>query len=144
MIKQVIVVFFLLLTINTHSISLAENNNQVTIIYDSFSKPNDMKKDWGFSALIEFDGKKILFDAGNNVDTFKPNIKAANVNLIELDFVVISHRHGDHTTGISYLLEVIPDIPIYVPIEKLGIFGGNLPSTFYPTSCRTTKPYADI
>lgn len=130
--KQAIVVFFLLLTINTHSISFAENNNQVTILYDSFSKPNDMKKDWGFSALIEFNGKKILFDAGNNVDAFKHNIETANVNLVELDFVVISHRHGDHTIGISYLLEVNPDIPIYVPNEKFGIFGGNLPGTFYP------------
>jgi hypothetical protein len=29
-----------------------------------------MKKDWGFSALIEYDGKRVLFDTGNNADIF--------------------------------------------------------------------------
>ncbi len=110
----------------------ADSLNQITILYDAFGKSNNMKKDWGFSAFIEFNGKKILFDAGNNVAIFKHNVETAGINLRELDYAVISHRHGDHTTGLTYLFEVNPTISVYVPKEKFGIFGGNLPGTFYP------------
>ena len=40
-----------------------------------------MKKDWGFSALIEYGGKRILFDTGNNSDIFAQNVKAKGVDL---------------------------------------------------------------
>jgi hypothetical protein len=53
-----------------------------------------MKKDWGFSALIEVAGKRILFDTGNDRDIFAANVKAKRVDLTNLDFVVVSHRHS--------------------------------------------------
>ncbi|MGH8679530.1 MAG: hypothetical protein ACREUQ_14415, partial [Burkholderiales bacterium] len=40
--------------------------NRVTILYDAFGQSEDMTKDWGFSALVEYGGKRILFDTGNN------------------------------------------------------------------------------
>jgi 7,8-dihydropterin-6-yl-methyl-4-(beta-D-ribofuranosyl)aminobenzene 5'-phosphate synthase len=40
--------------------------DRVTILYDAFSDSPKVTKDWGFSALIEHDGKRILFDTGNN------------------------------------------------------------------------------
>ncbi|PYK08048.1 MAG: MBL fold metallo-hydrolase, partial [Verrucomicrobia bacterium] len=40
--------------------------DRITILYDAFGKPSGMKKDWGYSALLEFGGKRILFDTGNN------------------------------------------------------------------------------
>jgi hypothetical protein len=64
-----------------------------------------MKKDWGFAALLEIGGRRILFDAGNNPDVFAHNVKAAGVDLGKLDFVVMSHRHGDHMGGMTYLLD---------------------------------------
>ena len=48
---------------------------QITILYDAFGKPSTMKKDWGFSALIEYGGKRILFDTGNNADIFAHNVQ---------------------------------------------------------------------
>lgn len=74
---------------------------EVTVLYDAFGKPSAMKKDWGFSALIEHRGKRILFDTGNNADIFAHNVKAKGVDLTTLDFVVVSHRHGDHTRSLS-------------------------------------------
>src|SRR4051812_959426 len=41
---------------------------QITVLYDAFGKTSTMTKDWGFSALIEYGGKRILFDTGNNAD----------------------------------------------------------------------------
>ena len=101
--------------------------DRVTILYDAFSDSKEIIKDWGFSALVERGGKRILFDTGNNAATFEHNVKAIGVDLSKLDFVVISHRHTDHTTGLKYLLSVNPNVPIYAPMESFGIFGGAVP-----------------
>jgi len=102
--------------------------DRVTILYDAFSDSKEIIKDWGFSALVEHDGKRILFDTGNNAATFEHNVKAIGVDLSKLDFVVISHRHTDHTTGLKYLLSVNPNVPVYAPMESFGIFGGAVPA----------------
>jgi 7,8-dihydropterin-6-yl-methyl-4-(beta-D-ribofuranosyl)aminobenzene 5'-phosphate synthase len=42
--------------------------NRVTILYDAFGHHQGLIRDWGFAALVEHDGKRILFDTGNNAD----------------------------------------------------------------------------
>ncbi|MGA8929792.1 MAG: MBL fold metallo-hydrolase, partial [Pseudolabrys sp.] len=54
--------------------------NRITILYDAFGKDASMRKDWGFSALVEIGGKRILFDT-DNIDVFAANVKAKNVDL---------------------------------------------------------------
>ena len=105
---------------------------RITVLYDAFGKDAAMTKDWGYAALVEINGKRILFDTGNNPTIFAKNVKAKGVDLTNLDFVVLSHRHGDHTSGVSYLLTVNPKVKIYAPAEGLGgIFGTEVPSKFY-------------
>ena len=79
--------------------------DKVTILYDAFGESKELTKDWGFSALVEHNGKRILFDTGNDAAIFEHNVKALGVDLTKLDFVVISHRHADHTTGLRYVLK---------------------------------------
>ena len=43
----------------------AQAANRITILYDAFGKSSSLKKDWGFSAFVEYNGKRILFDTGN-------------------------------------------------------------------------------
>lgn len=105
--------------------------NQVTILYDAFGRPSAMTKDWGYSALVEHGGKRILFDTGNNPDIFARNVEVAGVDLARLDFVIISHRHLDHSAGLAHLLRANPAVRIYVPKESFGVFGSSLPSKFY-------------
>ena len=105
--------------------------NRITILYDAFGKDASMRKDWGFSALVEIAGKRILFDTGDNRDIFAANVKAKNVDLTKLDFVVLSHRHGDHMAGLAHVLSVNPKVKIYTPKEGFGIYGSSLPSSFY-------------
>jgi len=104
---------------------------QITVLYDAFGKDPAMQKDWGYAALVEYGGKRILFDTGNNPDVLEQNAKAKRVDLSKLDFVVMSHRHGDHMGGLSYLLRVNPRVKIYAPKEGFGVYGADLPSTFY-------------
>ncbi len=111
--------------------SRAQTANRVTILYDAFGKSPGVTKDWGFSALVEFGGKRILFDTGNNAQIFAGNVKALGVDLRKLDFVVISHRHGDHTSGLNHLLSVNPEVTIYTPDEPFGSFGRGVPNSFY-------------
>src|SRR5207244_11015097 len=67
----------------------------------------------------------------NNADVFANNVRTLGVDLKTIDFVVISHRHGDHTAGLNYLLTVNPGVKIYAPKESFGVFGAALPGTFY-------------
>ncbi len=110
---------------------MSKQNHQITVVYDAFGKDAAMKKDWGYSALVEVAGKRILFDTGNDAATFAQNVKAKNIDLRQLDFVVMSHRHSDHMSGLSHLLSVNPKVKIYAPKEGFGIYGSSLPSSFY-------------
>ncbi|HEX6827438.1 MAG TPA: MBL fold metallo-hydrolase, partial [Burkholderiales bacterium] len=104
---------------------------RITILYDAFGKTSDMQKDWGFAALVEYGGKRILFDTGDNADILARNAKAKGVDLSSLDFVVMSHRHGDHMAGLSHVLSVNPKVKIYAPKENFGVYGFSLPGSFY-------------
>jgi 7,8-dihydropterin-6-yl-methyl-4-(beta-D-ribofuranosyl)aminobenzene 5'-phosphate synthase len=98
--------------------------DRVTILYDAFGESKTLTKDWGFSALVEHNGKRILFDTGNDAAKFEHNVKALGIDLAKLDFVVISHRHADHATGLRYVLSVNPNVTVYVPADGGNGFGG--------------------
>jgi 7,8-dihydropterin-6-yl-methyl-4-(beta-D-ribofuranosyl)aminobenzene 5'-phosphate synthase len=59
--------------------------------------------EWGFAALVEVDGRKILFDTGANEDTVQRNLKAMKLDLSDVELVILSHNHDDHTTGLMTL-----------------------------------------
>jgi 7,8-dihydropterin-6-yl-methyl-4-(beta-D-ribofuranosyl)aminobenzene 5'-phosphate synthase len=90
---------------------------RVTILYDAFGKPSALKRGWGYSALVEYGGKRVLFDTGGDLDDFTFNARALRVDLSRLDFVVLTHRHGDHTSGLNQVLKVNPAVRIYTPVE---------------------------
>ena len=112
-----------MMTAATGKAAAAGPENRITILYDAFGKDASMRKDWGFSALVEIAGKRILFDTGDDRDIFAANVKAKNVDLTKLDFVVLSHRHGDHMAGLAHVLSVNPTVKIYAPKEGFGIYG---------------------
>jgi len=116
--------------------------DKVTILYDAFGESKELTKDWGYSVLVEHNGKRILFDTGNDAAKFEHNVKALGVDLTKLDFVVISHRHTDHTTGLRYVLRVNPNVTVYVPADFLadGFGGVPIPNTFFrPDESLPTK-----
>ena len=98
--------------------------DKVTILYDAFGESKELTKDWGYSALVEHNGKRILFDTGNDAAIFEHNVQALGVDLTKLDFVVISHRHADHMTGLRYVLRANPNVTVYVPADGANGFGG--------------------
>ncbi len=107
----------------------AQPETRITIISDAFARDSRLDLDWGFAALVEHGGKRILFDTGNTAARFAANSAALKIDLARLDFVVISHRHGDHTDGLHHLLTVNPHVPIYVANDEY--FGGPTPPSFF-------------
>jgi 7,8-dihydropterin-6-yl-methyl-4-(beta-D-ribofuranosyl)aminobenzene 5'-phosphate synthase len=101
----------------------ARAENRVTVLTDAFSRKPDLQQDWGYSALIEYNGKRILFDTGDNAAFLQANVKRMHVDLSHLDMVVISHSHGDHTSGLRYVLGLNPNVALFVPDDAM--FRGN-------------------
>ena len=55
--------------------------------------------EWGFAALVEVDGHRILFDTGAHTDVVLRNAESLKVDLATVPDVVLSHSHSDHTGG---------------------------------------------
>ena len=74
----------------------------------------------GLSFLIETEGKKILFDTGFS-GLFLHNAQKLGINLLDLDMVVLSHGHLDHSGGLFPLIRhmtrsIIEGIPVKKPL----------------------------
>jgi len=59
--------------------------------------------EWGFAALVEADGRRWLIDTGARADTVLHNAAELRVDLSSVTDLVITHNHGDHTTGLITL-----------------------------------------
>jgi 7,8-dihydropterin-6-yl-methyl-4-(beta-D-ribofuranosyl)aminobenzene 5'-phosphate synthase len=59
--------------------------------------------EWGFAALVEVDGYRLLFDTGAREETVLRNAEELKVDLGDVTDVVLSHNHGDHTGGLLTL-----------------------------------------
>jgi len=65
--------------------------------------PNGGIGEWGFAAIVEVDGQRILFDTGARPDTVLKNAKELDVDLANVKDVILSHNHADHTSGLMTL-----------------------------------------
>ena len=61
--------------------------------------------EWSFSAVFEGDVESVLFDTGFKSDTVLHNVLHLGVDLSQVEKVVLSHFHSDHTGGLLALRE---------------------------------------
>lgn len=99
---------------------------KVTYLYDNTSAVAGTDASWGFSALVEAHGKRVLFDTGGNAGVLRHNVAVLGVDLGRLDALVLSHEHSDHTNG----------------IPALGRRDGL--AAFYPASANVTAPFMNM
>jgi 7,8-dihydropterin-6-yl-methyl-4-(beta-D-ribofuranosyl)aminobenzene 5'-phosphate synthase len=59
--------------------------------------------EWGFAALVEVDGHRILFDTGANEDLVLKNAQSLGIGLRDVPEVILSHNHWDHVGGLLTL-----------------------------------------
>ena len=59
--------------------------------------------EWGYSALVEVDGHKVLYDTGASADLVLRNARVLAIDLSTVEEVVLSHNHSDHVGGLLTL-----------------------------------------
>ncbi|HJU44892.1 MAG TPA: MBL fold metallo-hydrolase [Vicinamibacterales bacterium] len=59
--------------------------------------------EWGFAAVVDADGRRILIDTGARAETVLKNVAELKVDLSDITDVVLTHNHGDHTGGLLAL-----------------------------------------
>ena len=99
---------------------------KITVLYDNFIHLQGTRADWGFACLIEGTEETILFDTGSKPEILEHNARQMNVDLKKVQKIVLSHIHGDHTGGLSYILDVNPNVTVYIPQSFPGDFSQNI------------------
>src|SRR5688572_20868008 len=59
--------------------------------------------EWGFAALLEVDGRRLLIDTGERPETVLRNALELGIDLSDVTDLVITHNHADHTAGLVTL-----------------------------------------
>jgi 7,8-dihydropterin-6-yl-methyl-4-(beta-D-ribofuranosyl)aminobenzene 5'-phosphate synthase len=102
----------------------------LTVLFDNLTEEEGLQTGWGFAALLETPGHTVLFDTGADGEALLHNMDAMGVNPSRIEAIVISHAHGDHTNGMSALLELGIRPKLYVlaafPGEAVNAFAGPL------------------
>jgi 7,8-dihydropterin-6-yl-methyl-4-(beta-D-ribofuranosyl)aminobenzene 5'-phosphate synthase len=96
-------------------VSKQKQDVSITILYDNYVFTKGLKSDWGFACLLTGMEKTILFDTGTKNELLLENIEKLNINPKDVEIIVISHNHGDHTGGLLAFLAKNSNISVYLP-----------------------------
>ncbi|MDL2257692.1 MBL fold metallo-hydrolase [Eubacteriales bacterium OttesenSCG-928-K08] len=72
---------------------------RIHIICNDIAQTDSLTAEHGFSAVVECNGHRVLFDTGDT-DVFLKNAKAMGLSLDNINSVVLSHAHYDHSGGL--------------------------------------------
>jgi len=88
---------------------------KLTVLVDNNSNVS-LHSPWGLSVFIETKNVSILFDAGPSPIALKENSITLGINLsVTCDLAVVSHEHGDHIDGFSYIATTNPNLTVCIP-----------------------------
>jgi 7,8-dihydropterin-6-yl-methyl-4-(beta-D-ribofuranosyl)aminobenzene 5'-phosphate synthase len=77
---------------------------KITVLVTNLAgDPHEGSGEWGYSALVEVDGHKIVYDTGASPNLALANAKLLKVNLSDVDEAILSHNHWDHVGGLMSL-----------------------------------------
>ena len=111
------------------------NSLQITILSTMLTDTKGIGE-WGFAALVEADGERLLFDTGRLPETVLHNAKALGIDLSRVEDVILSHNHADHTGGLVTLRRELaksnPDAVSRTHVAR-GIFWGRPPDPRGPS-----------
>ncbi len=86
---------------------------KVTVVVDNLVRRQKLWGEHGLSLLVEIEGRRILLDIGQSGEVLIHNSAALGLNLKDVDCVVLSHGHYDHTGGLPALLNMVRHVNLY-------------------------------
>jgi len=104
----------------------AKGEVMLTICYDNNPGREGLTPAWGFACVVRGLEKTILFDTGGDGRTLLGNMQTLGIKPAEIDLVVLSHVHGDHTGGLWEFLRARGGIPVYMPAGFPAAFGNRV------------------
>ncbi len=87
---------------------------KLNVIFDNECCDTQLTSLWGFSCLLQTPEHTILFDTGSNGRVLLKNLQSKALELQEIDTIFISHAHWDHIGGVDSILELNPNVHIFV------------------------------
>mgnify|MGYP000465734688 CR=1 FL=1 len=88
----------------------------ISIVVDNVAKKSMLKSTWGFSTFIEHDNLRGFFDVGPSISILEKNANLLNIDLSSpIDFVFISHMHGDHVGALLDFVKKYKPKSLYLP-----------------------------
>jgi 7,8-dihydropterin-6-yl-methyl-4-(beta-D-ribofuranosyl)aminobenzene 5'-phosphate synthase len=87
----------------------------ITIVYDNNNYTRQLTSAWGFSCTVKVAQKTILFDTGGDGGVLLANMTKLGIRPSEIDVIVLSHIHGDHTGGLKEFLRHNSRVTVYLP-----------------------------
>jgi len=93
---------------------VADKTVQITVVCDNYEQVADLETSWGFACVIGTPQKSILFDTSGDGTILLGNMEKLEIAPQDIDAVVVSHDHWDHTGGLSEFLQHNSQVPVYV------------------------------
>ncbi|MFO7800913.1 MAG: MBL fold metallo-hydrolase [Desulfovermiculus sp.] len=87
----------------------------ISVVYNNVPLQPGLKTGWGFAAVIETPDGNTLFDTGGDGGTLLDNMERLGFSPADIQTVVLSHNHGDHTGGLEAFLQQNADLSVYIP-----------------------------
>ena len=93
-VSRIAVITALAAAIGASAASAQSSTGQITVLYDAFGKTSTMTKDWGFAALVEYGGKRILVSTPANtwrssLTISKPRVSISSSSISSLSRIAM-------------------------------------------------------
>lgn len=105
-------------TTTVYSTATLTERIRIVVLVDNNPYRQDLEKAWALSVYVEAGGVRFLFDTGPDPMVLEKNARRLGIDLSKIDFIVISHAHGDHTGGLRLLASIKPGMVVYVPPDR--------------------------
>lgn len=89
----------------------------LTVVYDNDAYTPGLKTAWGFGCFIEGMERTILLDTGGDAPTLLSNMRVLEIDPQQVEVVVLSHIHSDHTGGLDGFLDRNAQVTVWAPVS---------------------------
>ncbi len=112
--KYCFIIVSLFVFLNAPKIGWADENFFQLINGTGPAVNKEFTLDPGYAVYVSYEGKRFLLDTGIGKKSLVRNLNAAGILLENLDFVLLSHQHDDHTGSLPYIRKERPSLRIYI------------------------------